>query len=104
MIAWVLAFLGLPPPPLGIPGSLNRLRSCCPFRDGSPLPLPARTYSACQTKGEQKSIRAMKVFDVIAHVKATEFNQLFPPNVLGLRQGGKKIQSDIHFNMARIIG
>jgi hypothetical protein len=32
MIAWVLAFLGFPPPPWGFPGSLNRLRSCCRLR------------------------------------------------------------------------
>jgi hypothetical protein len=32
MIAWLLAFLGFPPPSLGSPGSLNRLRSCCRLR------------------------------------------------------------------------
>ena len=49
MIAWLLAFLGFPPP-LGIPGSLKGLFSL-PFRIGSTAPLPARTCAySCTTQ------------------------------------------------------
>jgi hypothetical protein len=40
----VAGLFGSPASTLGIPLSLNRLRSCCRFRTGSPLPLPARTF------------------------------------------------------------
>jgi hypothetical protein len=50
MIAWVLAFLGFPPP-TGIPGSLQGLFSL-PLQRGSTAPLPARTKTYDKQKAK----------------------------------------------------
>jgi hypothetical protein len=52
MIAWLQAFLGFPPP-VGIPSIANRLSFLPPVRDGSPLPLPARTCAYIKEKANR---------------------------------------------------